>query len=106
MMTEAMHTPLLQDRYFAIRNAKYIFNGAKDLGKDITFNADGTIQSWASKVLDDTHMHLEAIAKKGLFKSIEERAFAEVKRTETGGKGYDGVVSRDPEYTNPFFETL
>jgi beta-lysine 5,6-aminomutase alpha subunit len=51
-------------------------------------------------------MHLEAIAKKGLFKSIEERAFAEVKRTETGGKGYDGVVSRDPEYTNPFFETL
>ena len=46
------------------------------------------------------------IEKKGLFKAIEERAFAEVKRTETGGKGLDGVIPRATDYFNPFFELL
>lgn len=106
MATEAMHTPLLQDRWMSIKNAKYIFNGAKDLGKDIQFRPSGIIQSWAEKVLDDTHRHLEMIAGKGLFKAIEERAFAEVSRTETGGKGFEGVIPRAPGYLNPFFEIL
>ena len=106
MATEAMHTPLLQDRWMSIKNAKYIFNGAKDLGRDIEFKRDGIIEKWAEKVLDDTLKHLEMIDKKGMFKAIEERAFADVKRTETGGKGLDGVVVRGPEYFNPFFEIL
>src|SRR6185295_5086709 len=54
MMTEAMHTPLLQDRYAAIRNAKYLFGGAKDLGSDIEYKKDGQINRWGAKVLDDT----------------------------------------------------
>ncbi len=106
MMTEAMHTPLLQDRYAAIRNARYIFNGAKDLGKEFTFKPDSQIEKWAQKVLGDTVQQLEGITKKGLFQAIEERAFAEVKRTETGGKGFDGVMLRAPDYFNPFFEIL
>src|ERR1700756_219055 len=92
MPTEAMHTPLLQDRWMSIKNAKYIFNGARDLGKDIEYKGGGTIDSWARKVLSDTHTHLEKIEKKGLFKAIEERAFAEVSRTEIGGKGLEGVI--------------
>lgn len=106
MPTEAMHTPLLQDRWMSIKNAKYIFNGAKDLGRDIRFVPDGIIEGWASKVLDDTLRHLEMIRGKGLFKAIQERAFAEVSRTEIGGKGHDGVIARAPEYLNPFFEIL
>jgi beta-lysine 5,6-aminomutase alpha subunit len=106
MATEAMHTPLLQDRWMSIKNAKYIFNGAKDLGNEITFKSDGMIENWAKKVLDDTLRHLEMIDQKGLFKAIEEKAFAEVKRTEDGGKGLDGVVPRSTEYFNPFFELL
>jgi beta-lysine 5,6-aminomutase alpha subunit len=106
MATEAMHTPLLQDRWMSIKNARYIFNGAKDLGKDIEFKRSGIIESWAEKVLNDTHAHLSMIEKKGLFKAIEEKAFAEVKRTETGGKGYDGVLERSPDYLNPFFELI
>jgi beta-lysine 5,6-aminomutase alpha subunit len=106
MMTEAMHTPLLQDRYIAIRNAKYIFNGAKDLGKDILFQKNGIIESWAAKVLDDTVAQLESVESKGLFKAIEERAFAEVSRKEDGGKGYNGVFLRSPNYLNPFFDIL
>lgn len=106
MMTEAMHTPLLQDRWIAIKNAKYIFNGAKDLKNEITFKPNGMIDSWANKVLDDTLNHLEMIHQKGLFKAIEEKAFAEVSRKETGGKGYNGVIERSPQYFNPFFEIL
>ncbi len=106
MMTEAMHTPLLQDRWIAIKNAKYIFNGAKDLGNEISYKPGGMIENWAEKVLDETLAHLEMIHSKGLVQAISERAFAEVRRTETGGKGLDGVIERDPNYLNPFFELL
>lgn len=106
MMTEAMHTPLLQDRFVAIRNAKYIFNGAKDLGKDIEFKKDGIVDSWSKKVLNDTVKQLEDIHQQGLFKAIEKKAFAEVSRTPTGGKGYQGVFKRSDQYLNPFYEVL
>ncbi len=106
MATEAMHTPLLQDRWMSIKNAKYIFNGAKDLGRDIAFKDNGIIESWAAKVLDETVAHLEMIHQKGMFRAIQERAFAEVSRTETGGKGHDGVIEREKGYLNPFFEVL
>jgi len=106
MLTEAMHTPLLQDRWMSIKNAKYIFNGSKTLGNEISFRPAGKIEKWAGKVLRDTVAHLEMVAGKGLFKAIEEKAFADVRRTETGGKGYDGVVERDAKYLNPFFELL
>jgi beta-lysine 5,6-aminomutase alpha subunit len=106
MPTEAMHTPLLQDRWMSIKNAKYIFGGAKSLGADIEYRKDGKIVAWANKVLDDTVRHLEMIEAKGMFKAIEERAFAEVSRTTVGGKGHDGVIERAPNYLNPFFELL
>ncbi len=106
MATEAMHTPLLQDRWMSIKNAVYIFNGAKDLGRDIEYKKDGIICSWADKVLDDTVRLLESIRTQGLFRAIEKKAFAEVSRTETGGKGADGVMRRDSDYLNPFFEIL
>lgn len=106
MMTEAMHTPLLQDRWIAIRNAQYIFNGAASLGEEFEFKSDGKIIQWAQNVLDDTLTHLKMIHSKGLFKAIEERAFAEVSRTETGGKGHAGVFEKGSNYLNPFFEVL
>ena len=106
MATEAMHTPLLQDRWMSIKNAKYIFGGAKDLGKEITWKSGGVIEGFARQVLEKTHEHLQMIASKGLFKAIEQKAFAEVSRKEMGGKGVDGVIIRSAEYFNPFFEIL
>jgi beta-lysine 5,6-aminomutase alpha subunit len=106
MATEAMHTPLLQDRWMSIRNAQYIFNGAKDLGNEIQFKPGGIIENWANKVLDDTLAHLQMIHRKGLFKAIEEKAFAEVSRKETGGKGLAGVLLKSPDYVNPLWELL
>jgi beta-lysine 5,6-aminomutase alpha subunit len=106
MATEAMHTPLLQDRWMSIKNAKDIFNGARSLGREIAYKPGGVIEDWARKVLADTAGHLEGVAEKGLFKAIEGRAFADVSRSETGGKGFDGVVVREAGYLNPFFELL
>ncbi len=106
MPTEAMHTPLLQDRFVSIKSAHYIFNAAKDLGKEISFKKDGMITMWASKVLEDTLQLLRKIEHSGLFKAIEDRCFANVSRKLDGGKGLDGVVQKDKEYLNPFFELL
>lgn len=106
MPTEAMHTPLLQDRWMSLKNAQYIFNGAQSLADDIIYKPDGKINKWAEKVLNDTLSHLEMIQKKGLFKAIEEKAFANVSRKDTGGKGLDGVFERAPDYVNPFFKVL
>ena len=33
-------------------------------------------------------------------------AFADVKRTREGGKGYAGVIARGPDYLNPFLDAL
>lgn len=106
MPTEAMHTPLLQDRWMAIKSANYIFGAAKDLGKEISFRRDGVISKWANKVLEDTLTLLRKIEHDGLFKAIEDKAFANVSRTLNGGKGLDGVIEKDKEYVNPFFEML
>jgi beta-lysine 5,6-aminomutase alpha subunit len=106
MPTEAMHTPLLQDRWMSIKNAKYIFSGAKSFKDEVVYNPNGTVQRWAQKVLEDTVKHLEGVAQKGLFKAIEDRAFADVSRSELGGKGVDGVIARAQDYFNPFFEIL
>ncbi len=106
MPTEAMHTPLLQDRWMSIQNAKLIFEGAKDLGSDVEFKRGGIISGWAEKVLKDTHEHLKMVRSKGIFKAIEEKAFAEVSRAETGGKGLEGVIPKAQDYLNPFFDLL
>ena len=37
MLTEALHTPLLQDRYLSIKNAKYVFESCRDLAGEVTY---------------------------------------------------------------------
>ena len=106
MLTEAIHTPHLQDRYLSIENAKYIFNNARSLGDEIEFKQDGIIQKRAQEVLENAEKLLTQIEKEGLFKTIEEGKFGGVKRTPTGGKGLDGVAKKDSGYFNPFIELI
>ena len=40
MMTEAIHTPHMHDRYLSIENAQYIFNNCKDLGSEVEFSRE------------------------------------------------------------------
>lgn len=106
MLTEAIHTPHMHDRFLAIENAEYIFNNARDLGDEITFKEDGIIQNRANEVLNNADDLLKQIEKEGLFSTIEQGKFGGVKRPRDGGKGLDGVAKKDAGYFNPFIELM
>jgi len=106
MLTEAIHTPHLHDRYLSLENAKYIFNNARNLGDEIMFKEGGIIQTRAQEVLKKAEELLRQIEREGLFATIEQGKFGGVKRSRTGGKGLDGVAKKDPGYFNPFIELM
>jgi len=102
MLTEAIHTPFMQDRFLAIENAKYVNSSIKNLSDEIYYKKDGIVVTRAKKVLAKSIEFLESINKKGLLKSISDGDFAEIKRAENGGKGLEGVFEKDRDYFNPF----
>lgn len=106
MITEAIHTPFMSDRYLAIENAKYIFSNMKNIGDEVEFKKEGIIQLRAQKVLDDAYKLLSEIEKEGLFDALEKGMFADIKRSKTGGKGLAGVVAKSENYFNPFIELM
>lgn len=106
MMTEAVHTPFMSDRYLAIENAKYIFNNMKSIGQEIEFKKDGMIQKRAQKILDESIGLLERINQESLFNALEKGIFADIKRPKDGGKGLNGVFEKDAYYYNPFIELM
>jgi beta-lysine 5,6-aminomutase alpha subunit len=102
MMTEAIHTPFIQDRFLAIQNAKYVFGTMKDLHSEIEFKAGGKIELRAQAVLAETEAMLANIENIGLSAAIGQGQFAEIARTPEGGKGLDGVIPKADAYYNPF----
>ncbi len=106
MMTEAIHTPFLGDRALSLDNARYVMSTARHLGDEIAFKEDGIVERRADAVLRDAHALLEGVAERGLMASIEAKTFADVSRTAEGGRGFDGVFERAPDYWNPFEEAL
>ena len=106
MLTEAIHTPHMHDRYLSIENAQYIFNNMRDIGSEVIFKEDGIIQKRAQHVLDEADKLLETIVEEGLFSTIEQGKFGGVKRPRDGGKGLKGVCVKDEEYFNPFIPLM
>jgi beta-lysine 5,6-aminomutase alpha subunit len=106
MFSEAIHNPLLMDRYLSLKAARYAFGTAKSLGDEIAFKPDGIVERRAQAVLDEALATLEEVEQKSIWTAIGEGVFADVKRTKTGGKGYAGVVARSEHYLNPFLASL
>jgi beta-lysine 5,6-aminomutase alpha subunit len=106
MMTEAMHTPHMGDRYLALENAQYVMNNARMLGEEIEFKKDGLIQKRAQLVLDEAIELLEQVRDEGMFDVLSRGVFADVFRPRDRGKGLDGVVMRSPDYYNPLEDVL
>jgi beta-lysine 5,6-aminomutase alpha subunit len=106
MLTEAIHTPFIQDRFLAIQNAKYVFNTMKDLHSEIEFKRGGQIEQRAQTVLAQAEQLLADIETIGLPAAIGQGLFAEISRTPTGGKGLDGVIQKAADYYNPFPELM
>jgi beta-lysine 5,6-aminomutase alpha subunit len=107
MFSEAVHTPLLMDRYLSLKSARYVFGAARHLGDEIhAWRPGGIVESRAREVLTSARRLLEEVQRDTIWDAIGRGAFADVKRTRTGGKGHAGVVARDPEYLNPILEEL
>lgn len=106
MLTEAIHTPLLQDRALSIENARYIFNNMRNFGEEIEFKAGGKIQQRAQNVLSEAAEMLEEIEHMGIMATIEQGKFAGVTRKMDGGKGLDGVTQKGQRYFNPFISLM
>lgn len=106
MPTEAIHTPLLQDRFLSIRSALYEFNAARDLSQQFDWRDDSLIARWANKILREAVELLQEIDSLGLFQALEAGLFADIKRSPEGGRGLEGVIKRNERYFNPFYEEL
>lgn len=102
MLTEAVHTPFMMDRYLAVDNAKYVMNSMEGFYDDIEFRKDGIVVQRAHDVLNQAISFMEEVAGVGMFDSIERGLFAEVKRPKDGGKGLEGLIKKGPAYFNPF----
>mgnify|MGYP000421543722 CR=1 FL=1 len=106
MMTEAMHTPHMGDRYLALENARYVMNNIRGLGDEISYKEGGVIQKRAQQVLEEGMELLERVREKGLFDELADGTFADVFRPREGGKGRSGVVERSVDYYNPMEHEL
>ncbi|GMQ79944.1 MAG: D-lysine 5,6-aminomutase subunit alpha [Thermodesulfobacteriota bacterium] len=106
ILTEAIHNPLMQDRYQALGSINYVFHVARALGGEIEFKKDGFIAKRAEKVLEETEKFLEDILRIGLMNAIAQGKFADIGRQIDEGKGLDGVFEKGPEYSNPIMEIM
>jgi beta-lysine 5,6-aminomutase alpha subunit len=106
MFSEAIHNPLMMDRYLSLKATRYVFNAAKHLGDELQIRPDGRIAARAELVLRKACDLLEAVQRETLWSAIARGAFADVRREPTGGKGLAGVIARDRDYLNPLLTSL
>jgi beta-lysine 5,6-aminomutase alpha subunit len=106
MFSEAVHNPLMMDRYLSLKATRYVFNAAKHLRDEMTIAPDGKLSGRASAVLTEAASLLREVRSETLWSAIARGAFADVKRTPEGGKGLSGVVARDQGYLNPLLDAL
>ena len=106
MLTEAIHTPFMQDRAIALKNSQYVMHAARHLSDEITFKSGGIIETRAQTVLQEACTMLEEIEELGIEETLASGMFANVRRLPDGGKGLAGVVEKAPNYYNPFSELL
>lgn len=106
MLTEAIHTPFLHDRFLSIENARYIFNNLRHLAGEISFVPGGRIQRRAREVLQKAVEMLQEIEHTGLMEAISRGRFAAISRSPAGGRGLEGVVPKEADYENPFSRLL
>lgn len=104
--TEAIHNPHIQDRFWSLKNANYVFNAMRHISDELGIIPGGKIARRAHTVLENAHKYLAKVESTGLMKAITRGQFADIERAEDGGKGLEGVFQKDREYMNPVLEAL
>lgn len=106
ILTEAIHTPFIHDRYLALKNLQYVQRVTGGLRAELDLKPDGHIAKRARQVLDEAIEQLAHIDEVGLVSALGEGCFADVKRAPDGGKGLSGVLPKGHGYCNPFWSAL
>jgi beta-lysine 5,6-aminomutase alpha subunit len=106
MFSEAVHNPMMMDRYLSLKATKYVYTACKNFGDEIEFKPNGIIAKRAELVLSEAVALLREVDGEGIWSAIARGAFADVKRPREGGKGYKGVIKRGAEYVNPLLSAL
>jgi beta-lysine 5,6-aminomutase alpha subunit len=104
MLTEAIHTPFVGDRYLSLSGARYAKRNMQGIADEISFAPDGVIRKRAREVLTKAHEMLADIVDIGLVEALSRGMFADIHRDPKGGKGAEGVVKKGDDYYNPFLE--
>jgi beta-lysine 5,6-aminomutase alpha subunit len=106
MMTEAMHTPHIHDRYLALESAQLVFGGAMGLGSELRVEPGGRLEARARLVLAEALQLLEEMAHEGLMAGLSRGLFADIARSPTGGRGLDGVFVKAADYWDPTADAI
>ncbi len=106
MLSEAVQTPGVHDRYLALQNARYIRRNLRHLGEELQVRRGGRLEKRAAEVLRQCRQLLEQIAADSLFGALEAGTFAGIPRPAGGGRGLDGVIPKSKRYYNPFEQLL
>src|SRR6185503_15434034 len=70
MFSEAIHTPLLMDRYLSLKSARYIFGTARHLGDEIQWKPGGIVERRAREVLQSAHEELAGVKRDSIWDAI------------------------------------
>src|SRR5205823_6308408 len=70
MFSEAIHNPLLMDRYLSLKSAQYVFNTARHLGDEIEWKRGGIVETRARTMLSEAHELLGEIEKETIWQAI------------------------------------
>jgi D-Lysine 5,6-aminomutase alpha subunit. len=106
MLTEAIHTPFMMDRYLGLETAKYVMTAMDGFENEIEFREGGLVRRRAAEVLDRAVAFLGEVKAAGLLDAIAAGNFADIARPKDGGKGLDGLVKKAEGYWNPVEEEL
>ncbi len=91
MFSEAVHNPLLMDRYLSLKATRYVHGACKHLGDEIEFKRDGIVARRAEQVLDEALQLLEEVSRESIWERDRPRR---LRRRETYSGRRQGVRRR------------
>jgi beta-lysine 5,6-aminomutase alpha subunit len=106
MPSEAVHNPYLQERFWSLKGADYVFRTASQLGAQLSAEKNGAMEARALEVLKEAYNLLEDIQTRGLMTAITEGHFAGISRGEDDGRGAGSVYKKEDTYWNPVLDEL
>ncbi len=106
MLTEALHTPLLQDRYLSIKNAKYVFEASPRPRRRGRLQPGGKIEQRANDQLRKAAEQLEHVPRHRPVQGARGRRVRRREARPAGRARLRGSLQGRADYFNPFFAAL